>query len=251
MTLTSYGLGRSALALWRKWHGEESLNQQCIRYDGYYWQWAYQGDEAIREYRTATAAADDSPMYTRDVNDPNAQPGDLWYWWWATDGHVGTVLGHDANGRVLVTHTSSSGDLVEQWSNNVRISHADTIPHQFRGGSHHYGVNLRRADLDAWQINKRAISKKTKDLEMRTLYNVDNKNEDTRRALVGEVTFKVERAAVSTRSRKLWGAPENVTQGEWDAEIAACNQRRRMVGLEPLSGTPGEYFSPEAGDLPA
>lgn len=115
---------------------------------------AYQGDENIRSYPSATAAADASPIYTSDVNDPNAAPGDLWYFWWNPDGHVGTVLGHDLDGRVLITHTSSSGDLVEQWTNNVRISHADTIPHKFRGGSHHYGVNRRREGLTPWPVKK-------------------------------------------------------------------------------------------------
>lgn len=150
MPRSSYDLMRAALALFRSRWGDESLNQQCIRFDGWYAQEAYQGNESIRSYDPATAAADASPMYTTNVNDPNAEPGDLWYWWWARDGHVGTVLGHDADGRVLVTHTSSSGDLVEQWSNNVRISHADTIPHRFRGGSHHYGVNQRRTGLTPW-----------------------------------------------------------------------------------------------------
>lgn len=147
---SSYELGREALKLWRANNGDESLDQQCIRFDGYYWQWAFQGNEKIQSYDPATSAADNSPMYTSDVNDPGAQPGDLWYWWWGRDGHVGTVLGHDSKGRVLVTHTSSSGDLVEQWSNNVRVSHADTIPHRFRGGSHQYGVNKRREGLAAW-----------------------------------------------------------------------------------------------------
>lgn len=153
---SSYSVGSQALATWRARYGNASLDQQCIRFDGYYWQEAYQGNEAIRSYSTATAAADASPMYTSDVNDPNAEPGDLWYWWWNPEGHVGTVLGHDADGRVLVTHTSSSGDLVEQWGNNVRISHADTIPHRFRGGSHHYGSNTRRTGLEAWPIPKQA-----------------------------------------------------------------------------------------------
>lgn len=150
MSISTYELGQAALRRWREVHGNESLNQQCIRYDGYYWQLVYQGNENIRSYDTATGAADASPMYTSNVNDQNARPGDLWYWWWDQEGHVGTVLGHDKDRRVLVTHTSSSGDLVEQWSNNVRISHADTIPHKFRGGSHKYGSNVERTGLTAW-----------------------------------------------------------------------------------------------------
>ena len=150
MSRSAYDVGREALRLWRSVHGNASLNQQCQRFDGYYWQWAYQGNENITAYGTATAAANASSIYTSNINDPNAQPGDLWYWWWASDGHVATVLGHDAAGRVLVTHTSSSGDVVEQWTNNVRISHADTIPLKFRGGSHTDGANARRTGLAAW-----------------------------------------------------------------------------------------------------
>lgn len=154
MSRSAYDVGREALRLWRSVHGNASLNQQCQRFDGYYWQWAYQGNENIIPYGTATAAANASSIYTSNINDPNAQPGDLWYWWWASDGHVATVLGHDAAGRVLVTHTSSSGDAVEQWTNNVRISHADTIPLKFRGGSHTDGANARRTGLTAWPIQK-------------------------------------------------------------------------------------------------
>lgn len=104
-----------------------------------------------------------------------------------------------------------------------------------------------RARADALASLK-TIDTQIGDIEMRTLYNIDNKNEDTRRATVGEFTFKVERAAVNTRTRKLWGAPVNVTQGEWDAEIAGVNQRRKMVGLEPIKGVPNEFYDPAAGD---
>lgn len=169
---SSYDVGRAALARWRKNYGNKTLDQECIRFDGYYWQWEYQGDENIRAYDPATDAADAALIYTTNVNDPDAQPGDLWYWWWGRDGHVGTVLGHDASGRVLVTHTSSSGDLVEQWSNNVRISHADTIPHKFRGGSHHYGINKQRTGLTAWPGHSKAASGGTtrKKKSMATMY---------------------------------------------------------------------------------
>lgn len=86
------------------------------------------------------------------------------------------------------------------------------------------------------------------DIEMRTIYNTDDTNEDTRRAAVGEFTFQVQRSAVNTRERKLWGAPVNVTQGEWDAILATVNTRRKMVGLEPLKGTYNEFYNPAGGD---
>lgn len=139
-----------AVALWRSLHGNESLDQQCQQFDGYYWQWAWAGSEkGIISYPTATAAANASVMYSRDINEPGVQPGDLANWWWNPEGHVGTVIGFD-RGRVLVSHTSSKGDTVVRFSNNVKISHADTINLSFRGYSATNGSNSRRTGLTPW-----------------------------------------------------------------------------------------------------
>jgi len=139
-----------AVALWRSLHGNESLDQQCQRFDGYYWQWAWAGSEkGIISYPTATAAANASVMYSRDINEPGVQPGDLANWWWNPEGHVGTVIGRDEGG-VLVSHTSSKGDTVASFSNNVKISHADTIGLKFRGYSATNGANARRTGLAPW-----------------------------------------------------------------------------------------------------
>lgn len=149
MSRNALDIAKQALALWRGNYGNESLDQQCQRFDGYYWQWAYQGNENIRTYGTATAAARASEMFTHDINDASISPGDLVYWDWGTDGHVGTVIGRQ-NGRTLVTHTSSRGDTVLSLTNNVKVSHADSIPLTFIGVSHTNGSNARRTGLTAW-----------------------------------------------------------------------------------------------------
>lgn len=150
MSRNALQVTEQAVALWRANHGNESLDQQCQRFDGYYWQWAWAGTErGIVTYSTATAAANASHMYSANINEPSAQPGDLANWWWNPEGHVGTVIGH-SGGRVLVSHTSSKGDTVVRFSNNVKISHADTIGLTFRGYSATNGANARRTGLLAW-----------------------------------------------------------------------------------------------------
>lgn len=152
MSRNALDVAKEALRLWRANHGNASLDQQCQRYDGYYWQWAYQGNENIRTYGTATAASNASTMYSTNINDANAAPGDIANWYWNPEGHVGTVIGHD-NGRVLVTHTSSKGDTVLSLTNHVKVSHADTIGLTFRGYSKTNGANAQRSGLSAWNGN--------------------------------------------------------------------------------------------------
>lgn len=149
MARNALDVAKDALAKWRANYGNASLDQQCQRYDGYYWQWAYQGNENIRAYPTATAAGNAASFYTYNINDPVIKPGHLVYWHWASDGHVGTVVGRH-NGRTLVTHASSKGDTVLSLTNNVKVSHADTIGLTFRGVSRTDGGNAERVGLTAW-----------------------------------------------------------------------------------------------------
>lgn len=144
-------IARKAISLWRQVHGNESLYMQCQRFDGFYWQWAFQGNEnGIHTYGTAKMAANASKMFTHNVNDSAAQPGDLMYWDWSSEGHVGTVIGRQ-NGRNLVSHTGAGGaDTVVNLGNNAKVSHADTIRHPFLGISHTNGANRRRTGLTAW-----------------------------------------------------------------------------------------------------
>lgn len=148
--------------MWRSLHGNESLDQQCQRFDGYYWQWAWSGTEkGIVTYDTATAAANASRMYSQNINDLRVKPGHLANWWWNPEGHVGTVIGFD-NGRVLVSHTSSKGDTVASFSNNVKISHADTIGLSFRGYSSTNGRNLERVGVLSWPKSEKPVENKKK-----------------------------------------------------------------------------------------
>ncbi len=155
MSRNALDVAKQALALWRANYGNESLDQQCQRYDGYYWQWAYQGNENIRTYGTATAAARASEMFTYDINHASIAPGDLVYWDWGTDGHVGTVIGRQ-NGRTIVTHTSSKGDTLLDLGNHVKVSHADSIGLTFRGVAHTNGANSQRTGLTGWSPNEEA-----------------------------------------------------------------------------------------------
>lgn len=75
---------------------------------------------------------------------------------------------------------------------------------------------------------------------MRTIYNTQDRNDGTRRAVIGEFTFHVQGSSASALERKFWGAPVNVNQTEWDNELKMVNDRRAMVGLKPLKGVRGE-----------
>lgn len=142
---------RTALATWRSRYGDATLHNQCQRFDGYYWQEAYQGNDDIAVYPSAQAAANASSMFTTWINDPKITAGDLLYWWYGSAGHVGTVVGFD-NGRTLVSHTANTGDTVLGFTNNVKISHADTLDLSFRGASHTNGANRVR-NVDPWYVN--------------------------------------------------------------------------------------------------
>lgn len=148
-------LAQKAVALWRSVHGDQSLYLFCQRFDGYYVQWAYQGDDNIIVYPSAAAAARDSAMFTTDVNASSVQPGDLVYWVWGQYGHVASVIGRDGD-RTLVTHTANSGDRMLDLGNNVRVSHADTLPLQVWGVSRTNGRNRPRTGLTAYTLGQPA-----------------------------------------------------------------------------------------------
>lgn len=69
---------------------------------------------------------------------------------------------------------------------------------------------------------------------MRTIYNLDNPVDSTRRATVGELTFQIDSGVQSTDERMLWGNPVNVTQAQWNGLLAGVNRRRAAAGLPPL-----------------
>lgn len=83
-----------------------------------------------------------------------------------------------------------------------------------------------------------------KDTEMRIIYNTDNPDDNTRRALVGELSFQVITAGQSVREGKLWGATVNFTQGEWDACQALVVARRA-----DLPAGSGGGYNPSDADV--
>ena len=66
------------------------------------------------------------------------------------------------------------------------------------------------------------------------LYNSDNSNEATRRAIVGEFTFQVVTAAQSTIERQGDLGLVNVNNAEWNMFKANVNFRRDQLALPPL-----------------
>lgn len=152
MNRSGLEVAQQALALFRQVNGNESLSLQCQRFDGYYWQWAWSGTErGISIYPTAQKAADASTMFTNDVNDPRVRVGDNVFWAYGTEGHVATVIGRSATGRVLVTHTGARGqDVVLALGQSVVVSHADTIGRTVLGVSRANGENAPRTGLTAW-----------------------------------------------------------------------------------------------------
>jgi hypothetical protein len=78
--------------------------------------------------------------------------------------------------------------------------------------------------------------------DMKMLFNKDNKNDSTRRALIGEMSFQVINATQSTSERKIWGDPVGVTQAEWNTALELVNKRRATIIGQPAapSATPDE-----------
>lgn len=65
------------------------------------------------------------------------------------------------------------------------------------------------------------------------IYNKDDKNEETRRALVGELSFQPISAWYSRSQWPLFNV-KNVTQEEWDATKALVNLRRTSAGMKQI-----------------
>lgn len=85
---------------------------------------------------------------------------------------------------------------------------------------------------------------------MRVIYNKDApaSDDDTRRAVVSDLVFKVVTAAQSLREGKLWGTTVNFTVGEWNAQMVSVEENRKQCGLGSLATTPGTGVSQEALD---
>lgn len=84
------------------------------------------------------------------------------------------------------------------------------------------------------------------DITMRVIWNRDDKNDATRRAVVGELTFHVQGPGASSNERDLWGDVVDVSATEWKSALNMVNTRRAMNGLKPLRGVRGEFPTPIA-----
>lgn len=70
-----------------------------------------------------------------------------------------------------------------------------------------------------------------KDLEMRIIYDKEEKNDALRRIITGELTWSRITGPESQRERKLWGAPVNLSHGETVQAHVQVNKRRAQNGL--------------------
>jgi hypothetical protein len=147
---TALEVAKKALELWNRVHPGESLDQQCQRYSGYYWLWAYQGNENIRIYPSAHAAYKASQIQGTDVN--KAPIGSTIYWdippapGKVQQDHNGTVVSYDGS-RAVVAYATRHGDTIAELGNGVKLSHADSYPHTAYGWSWTNGANVATTGL--------------------------------------------------------------------------------------------------------
>lgn len=98
-------------------------------------------------------------------------------------------------------------------------------------------VTLVQTASGAWHLpdpNPPKPELTTGDIEMRMIWNGDDPNEQTKRALVGEFTFQRLSPLASKRERRLFGDPIDVDNGEYDGYLATVNSRRATAGMKPL-----------------
>ncbi|WEK60496.1 MAG: D-alanyl-D-alanine carboxypeptidase family protein [Candidatus Microbacterium colombiense] len=107
-----------------------------------------------------------------------------------------------------------------------------------RDNHRHEVVTLVQTASGAWHLpnpNPPALPEpEIGDIEMRMIWNGDDPNEETKRALVGELTFQRLSPRASTRERKLFGKPVDVNNAEYDGFLGTVNARRASAGLKPL-----------------
>jgi len=166
--------------------------------------------------------------------------------WW-NDSAGWTVRIGSAFGSTVYCHQSGRSPLVNP-GDEVRAGQPIGYVGQsgMATGAHlHFMLETGQGWIDPMPYVK-ATPKPTpkpepaKDIDMRVIYNANDKNNETRRAVVGELTFHVQGPSASSYERKLWGAPVNVNQAEWNSALAMVNDRRAMVGLPKLAGVRGE-----------
>ncbi|MBT2474247.1 hypothetical protein J7E68_06555 [Microbacterium sp. ISL-103] len=131
--------------------------------------------------------------------------------------------------RTVYRMVGGKWTLVEAW-------HFEYDPSRDR--HYHEIVTLVQTASGAWHLPDPApIAPKpeSRDIEMRMIWNRDDSDEQTKRALVGEFTFQRLSPLASKRERKLFGEPVDVDNTEFDGFLATVNSRRATAGLKPIS----------------
>lgn len=141
-------LDQDAMAKWRRLHGNESLDQQCERWTGYYEQWSGQGNENINGYGSAKAAQLASTIYTTDLS--KVQLGDILFFTAPPYNHVTRCVGFDG-ARPIMSMASKLGDTLLDFGQAVKYTHADTYPHPFAGAAKAHDHN-KIIMLQPWNI---------------------------------------------------------------------------------------------------
>ncbi len=155
--------------------------------------------------------------------------------------------------RVRYCHMASVAVSVgERVTTSTYIGHMGATGTEARGETHLHlevwvgGRRVNPAPYFAGTSGGGSKPFENGDIDMRVIYNKDapDAQDATRRALIGELSFQVITGPQSTRERKFWGEPVNVTTGEWDAALDLVNERRKALGLPAQSGT-GRSPSPD------
>lgn len=170
-------------------------------------------------------------------------PGRVISVWYSNSMGWETTILMNSTTRVRYCHTRepnvSVGDLVDA---DTFIAPMGATGTEARGEVHlHFEVWVPQKDwvrTDPGPYFASTPNIPQGDRDMRVIYNLDNPNDDTRRALIGELSFQVITAAQSIREGKLWGPTVNFTIGEWNAALDLVNRRRAALGL-PVQGGGG------------
>lgn len=154
--------------------------------------------------------------------------------------HPADPLAFHTKGTALDSDDWVNARIVAILAENGFIRNRLYVPNE----KHHFEY-IRSRDKNYGKPTVAALPpEKQGDITMRVIYNTQNKDERSRRAVVGELTFHVQGAPASAHERKLWGDVENVNNAGWISALNMVNTRRAMNGLKPLKGVRGEFSTP-------
>lgn len=112
------------------------------------------------------------------------------------------------------------------------LTEAEAITLGKSGIKTHNVASAEWVEIAALVAENRARFAQTQGLRLRVLFNVDDSNDATRRAVAGPGVFRAITATESTGERRVWGEPVNVKQAQWDAEKAAALAPAGVAGVD-------------------